>query len=57
MNMEKKKIRNPIVRALVSDRGPFKSKVEESYRHRLNEQNKKEQEEELKEFKIGKTKV
>lgn len=49
--MEKKKIRNPIVRALVSNNGPFKSKQEVSYRFRLNQQNKQEAEEELRKYK------
>ena len=49
--MEKKKIRNPIVRALVSTNGPFKSKTEESYRHKINQQNKLEAEEELRNYK------
>ena len=48
--MEKKKIRNPIVRALVSTNGPFKSKAEVSYKHRLNQQNKQEAEEELRQY-------
>lgn len=48
--MEKKKIRNPIVRALVSNNGPFKSKQEVSYRYRLNQQNKQEAEEELRNY-------
>jgi hypothetical protein len=48
--MEKKKIRNPIVRALVSTNGPFKSKTEESYRHKINQQNKLEAEEELRNY-------
>lgn len=49
--MEKKKIRNPIVRALISTNGPFKSKQEVSYRFRLNQQNKQEAEEELRNYK------
>jgi hypothetical protein len=49
--MEKKKIRNPVVRALVSTNGPFKSKTEESYRHRINLQNKLEAEQELRKYK------
>jgi hypothetical protein len=55
--MEKKKIRNPVVRALVSTNGPFKSKVEVSYRFRLNKQNQIEQEQELKEYKRGKESI
>jgi hypothetical protein len=51
MPMDKKKIRNPIVRALVSTNGPFKSKAEESYRHRINLQNKLEALEELRSYK------
>jgi hypothetical protein len=49
--MEKKKIRNPVVRALVSTNGPFKSKQEEAYRHRINLQNKLEALEELRLYK------
>ncbi len=49
--MEKKRIRNPVVRALVSANGPFKSKVEASYRYRINQQNKQEAEEELRQYK------
>lgn len=49
--MEKKRIRNPIVRALVSNNGPFKSKQEATYRYRLNQQNKQEAEEELRNYK------